>query len=207
MWATPKSAGDTPAAPVHPVPGVDDSSSPGVVDPVRLERAARESFQFIWRCLRRFGVRPDHAVDDAAQRVFEIAARKRHLIAPGHERAFLFRTAVFVAAETRRGVARQKEVVDDGKARAEIDPASGPDGLLDRRRWRAVLDALLENLPLELRTVFVLYELEGINMAEIAGLLELPPGTVASRLRRARDEFHTQARRLRARFDNLGGEP
>jgi RNA polymerase sigma-70 factor (ECF subfamily) len=52
--------------------------------------------------------------------------------------------------------------------------------------------------------VFVLYELEGLSMAEIAGLLELPPGTVASRLRRAREEFHAQARRLR---EDFGGDP
>ena len=42
----------------------------------RLGRAVRENFQFIWRSLRRLGVRPDHAVDDAAQHVFEVAARK-----------------------------------------------------------------------------------------------------------------------------------
>ncbi len=176
-------------------------------DSARLERAARQSFQFIWRCLRRFGVRPDHAVDDAAQRVFEIAARKRQSIAPGHERAFFFRTALFVAAEVRRSAARSREFLDDAVVDAEIDPAHGPDGLLDRRRWRAVLDTLLEQLPLELRTVFVLYELEGLKLVEIAQLLELPAGTVASRLRRAREEFHLQARSLRARFDAGQGAP
>jgi RNA polymerase sigma-70 factor (ECF subfamily) len=186
-----------------------DGASPSgaAEDPARLERAARESFQFIWRGLRRFGVRPDHAVDDAAQRVFEIAARKRGAIVPGHERAFFFRTALFVAAEIRRQAARHKECLDEARVQAEADPESGPERLLDRRRWRTVLDTLLEDLSLELRTVFVLYELEGLNMAEIAQLLELPPGTVASRLRRAREGFHTQARRLRGRFDDFGGEP
>ncbi len=55
--------------------------------------------------------------------------------------------------------------------------------------------------------MFVLYELEGLKMADIAGLLEIPPGTVASRLRRAREEFHAQARGLRKRFDDFGGHP
>jgi RNA polymerase sigma-70 factor (ECF subfamily) len=48
-------------------------------------------------------------------------------------------------------------------------------------------------LSLELRAVFVLYELEDFTMAEIARTLELPPGTVASRLRRARETFERLA--------------
>jgi RNA polymerase sigma-70 factor (ECF subfamily) len=185
----------------------DASPSGAALDPARLEQAARESFQFIWRCLRRLGVRPDHAVDDAAQRVFEIAARKQQSIAPGNERAFFFKTALYVAAEIRRQAARRREWPDEARVRAEVDSATGPERLLDQRRWRTVLDELLEALSLELRTVFVLYELEGLSMAEIALLLGLPPGTVASRLRRAREEFHARARCLRQRFDNCGGDP
>jgi len=51
------------------------------------------------------------------------------------------------------------------------------------------------------RTVFVLFELEGFTFTEIAELLEIPRGTVASRLRRARTEFVEGARRLRARLE------
>jgi RNA polymerase sigma-70 factor (ECF subfamily) len=53
-------------------------------------------------------------------------------------------------------------------------------------------------MPLELRTVFVLFELEEMTASEIAQTLDIPPGTVASRLRRAREIFHEQSRRLRA---------
>ena len=52
---------------------------------------------------------------------------------------------------------------------------------------------MLAELPLELRAVFVLYELEQMTMAEIAESLALPPGTVASRLRRARSSFEALA--------------
>jgi RNA polymerase sigma-70 factor (ECF subfamily) len=44
--------------------------------------------------------------------------------------------------------------------------------------------------------VFALYELEELTMAEIASILDLPEGTVASRLRRAREEFRTIAKRF-----------
>ncbi len=50
----------------------------------------------------------------------------------------------------------------------------------------------------------MLFELEGLTMAEIAELCSLAPGTVASRLRRAREDFRAQVRRIQAgaRFDS-----
>jgi RNA polymerase sigma-70 factor (ECF subfamily) len=47
-----------------------------------------------------------------------------------------------------------------------------------------------------LRVVFVLYEFEEMNMSEIADVLEIPRGTVASRLRRARSEFRERVSAL-----------
>ena len=47
-----------------------------------------------------------------------------------------------------------------------------------------------------LRVVFVLYEFEEMNMSEIADVLEIPRGTVASRLRRARAEFRERVAAL-----------
>jgi RNA polymerase sigma-70 factor (ECF subfamily) len=49
----------------------------------------------------------------------------------------------------------------------------------------------------DLRTAFVLYELEHLELREIAALEHIPQGTAASRLRRAREEFSTQCQRLR----------
>jgi RNA polymerase sigma-70 factor (ECF subfamily) len=170
-----------------------------------LELAAADSFQFIWRTLRRLGVRPESAVDDATQRVFEIAARKHRKIQPGHERAFLFKTAVLVAAEERRAQRRGREIADEALVRAAVDTAPLADQLLEQRRHRARLDLLLDELEPNLRTVFVLYELEGLTTPEISELLEIPLGTAASRLRRARSEFQAGTRRLRARL-GIGGE-
>jgi len=46
------------------------------------------------------------------------------------------------------------------------------------------------------RAVFLLFETEGLLMVEIAAMLECPPGTVASRLRRARDKVRAAAARM-----------
>jgi len=63
------------------------------------------------------------------------------------------------------------------------------------------MDDALESLPIELRSVFVLYEMEEMTMAEIAELLGIPAGSVASRLRRARHHFHEYVRRYRAKWE------
>src|ERR1051325_6120343 len=68
----------------------------------RLDQAVRDNYQFIWRSLRRLGLGSDDAVDDATQRVFEIAAKKLPSIEPGRERAFFFKTGLKVAHELRR---------------------------------------------------------------------------------------------------------
>jgi RNA polymerase sigma-70 factor (ECF subfamily) len=68
-------------------------------------------------------------------------------------------------------------------------PWPRPDELADRKRAVEALDAVLAELPVELRVIFILFELEGITMREIAEITEIPPGTVASRLRRAREQF------------------
>ena len=81
---------------------------------------------------------------------------------------------------------------------AVVANAPGADEQLDAARTRAVLDGLLAQMPIELRTVFVLYEIEEMTMAEMATMLELPPGTVASRLRRSRERFQELGRHAQA---------
>jgi RNA polymerase sigma-70 factor, ECF subfamily len=171
----------------------------------RLEAMATENFQFIWRSLRRLGI-PPAGVDDAAQQVFEVASRRLSDIQPGRERAFLFKTALLVAAEGRRSAARRKELHPDSEVEELADPAPSPEEANEWARKRALLDEILLAMGLAERTVFVLFELEELSMAEIAEIVEIPPGTVASRLRRAREEFHAQAKRVRARLSFEGGK-
>ena len=169
----------------------------------RLEALATENFQFIWRSLRRLGI-PPAGVDDAAQQVFEVASRRLSDIEPGRERAFLFKTALLVAAEGRRTAARWRERFPDAVVDELADEAPTPEEANEWARKRALLDEILLAMRLDERTVFVLFELEELSMAEIAEIVEIPPGTVASRLRRAREEFHAQAKRVRARLTFQG---
>ena len=84
------------------------------------------------------------------------------------------------------------------------DASPSPEDLLAARRTLAQLDALLHELPMDLRAVFVLFEIEGLGQDEIAHALDVPKGTVASRLRRARARLAAMlvGRRL---VDRAGG--
>lgn len=164
-------------------------------DEARLSALLDAETDFVWRALRRLGLPPAEA-EDASQRVWLVMARRLADVRPGSERAFLFRTAMNVAAHTRRGHARRPDRVVAIEPEEPVDLAPRPDEALDEERARASLDRVLAELPDDLRAVFVLYELEELTSREIAEALEIPPGSAASRLRRAREAFQRAIERL-----------
>jgi RNA polymerase sigma-70 factor (ECF subfamily) len=174
-------------------------------DSARLRKLLEDHYDFIWRQLRRFGLSDDRA-DDAAQQVFLIASRKLDAITMNSERSFLFGTAMRVASDIRRSAAYRREIAhaDPGAQLADVDGQT-PDEIVDRQRARAMLDEVLETMDLDLRSVFVLFEIEEMTTAEIAQMLSIPHGTVASRLRRAREHFQAQLAKLRR--GDRGGAP
>jgi RNA polymerase sigma-70 factor (ECF subfamily) len=147
-------------------------------------------FDFIWRSARRLGLEPCEA-DDAAQEVFAVAARRLDAIEHGSERPFLFQTLVNVVRNARRTVRRRREEI---QAEVELDGvAESPHEAMERKELRETAHRILAAMDLDQSTVFVLVELEGLTMHEVAELHGVPKGTVASRLRRARAFFSRQA--------------
>lgn len=150
-----------------------------------IEAFVRQHHAFTWRCLRRLGLAPADA-DEAAQRVLIVATGRLDDIAPGAERAFLFRTAAHIAAKVRRSAGRRPETPYADAAEEVAADLPLADELLDQRRARRLLDLALADLPEELAAVIILFEVEGLTTSEVAAALDLRPGTVASRLKRAR---------------------
>jgi RNA polymerase sigma-70 factor, ECF subfamily len=171
----------------------------------RLEAMVAESSAFVWRSLVRLGV-PRADAEDAVQQVFLVAARRLGDIEVGRETAFLFSTALRIAARARRTQQRRREVLE-GEPAEQLDPAPDPEELVDHARARAQLEAILDTMPLELRAVFVLFEIEQLTTPEIAVMLELPVGTAASRLRRAREHFQAAVKRIGAQRTFRGESP
>ena len=188
----------------EPASGPRLSSRVTLADNTRVAEMLRAHFRDVWRIVRRFGV-PENSADDAAQEVFIIAARRLSDIAKGSERPFLLASAVRVAANVRRSLGARRECQQDDSLPEGVDPVPSAEALLDQKRLRQMLDRVLDQLSDDLRVSFVVYELEGMSSPEIAELLDIPVGTVASRLRRAREAFELATSQLRARLTAEGG--
>lgn len=168
----------------------------------RLEAIFKREIDFVARLLRNMGV-VERDVDDAVQQVFIVFSRKLAQIPPDAERGFLVRTAINIAAHNRRSLARKREELGEIPEFEFIQP--GADDLLDTQRARALLDQVLAKMDYNARVVFVLHEIEQRTMSEIALEFGLPPGTVATRLRRGRFVFQRELGRLRRVIDFEAG--
>ena len=152
----------------------------------RLLQLFEQHYEFVWRSLRRLGI-PAANVEDGAQRVFMILSTKLSMVEPGREVSFLYGTARRVASDMRETARLEQGRRDDLDPELASEPFEQPDALLERKQARQQLDHILDELDFDLRSVFVLFELEGFRTGEVADMLALPQGTVASRLRKARE--------------------
>lgn len=173
------------------------------MSPSALRRLVKEHYDFIWRLLARLNVSTPE-VDDAAQQVFMVlVSREQLVIKPGSERAFLYGVALRVAKEFRRKAQSALNHVSPDPD-ALVDRGPDLEAVAERGQARRQLDRILEQMPENLKEAFILFELEDMSVPEIAELVGIPTGTVASRLRRARALFQKAIAELQARRE--GGE-
>jgi len=144
---------------------------------------------------------PD-AADDLVQRIFEacVAARDRIDDERGTFKAYLFgiarRQLVYWFREQRRD-RDHVDTMNDSIAQLTGSPSRI---VALRQEQQTVLEALHE-LPLDLQIALELYYWEELTVPEVAAVLEVPEGTIKSRLHRARQL-------LRDRLDAAGeGDP
>ena len=183
----------SPTTPSAEGPVLLESSAPSEQKPARVESLARlrclivNHHDLVWRTLRRLGVR-DRDIEDAMQQVFIVVGNKLNALEPSRERSFIFGVAIRVASDCRRSVRRHPEDLVTQFIES-TDPRPDPEAKLHRVEQLELLGELLKRLPEEQRAVLMLHEFEEMTVVEIAAMLELPLGTVGSRLRRARLAF------------------
>ena len=102
-------------------------------------------------------------------------------------RNWLYRIAVNATLDVLRR--RPEEQFEDEVIQMSPDQAMGPESALIEKERVALLQQAMRSLPEAARSVLVLREYGGLSYQEIAGVLDVPIGTVMSRLNYARNRM------------------
>lgn len=157
----------------------------------------------VWSYLRRLGI-PERHREDVLHDTFLVAYRQLKDYDPSRPiRPWLFGIAFRVASDHRRRAHSRREILTDN---IEANAGEyGIDSALAIKQLQLMVRAELDRLSFDQRTVFVLHEIEGYSIPEIAEILGENLTALYSRLWRARKQFIEGVRRLRE-AENQGGE-
>jgi RNA polymerase sigma-70 factor (ECF subfamily) len=161
------------------------------------ERRCIEAFQselaYLFRTLRRLGVRSED-LEDAAHEVFIVLDRKWSAYDASRPlRPYLFGIAMRVVAAGRRRQQREEPRI----LRELPGESVPPDEAAEAAQARELVLRALEHIPLQRRAVFVMHDIDEMQMRDIAEALSIPLFTGYSRLRKARREFEAAVKALR----------
>jgi len=158
---------------------------------LEVERVYREHFEFVWANLRRFGV-PREQVEDACHDVFVVVHRRASDFDSGQAsiRTWVFGIVRRVAADYRRSRQRRERKLSRVRSHTVDAPRDSGASSVEAR---TLASELLATLDEEHATIFVLSQLYGVPLSEIAASLDLNPNTVASRLRATRKRLESLA--------------
>ncbi len=174
----------------------EDTSPPlGPASPA-FEAAYRAEFSYVWHSLRRLGI-DDRDLEDLTHDVFMVAHRRFEEYDSSRPiRPWLFGIALRLVSHFRARAHHAREVFTD--APHVHDESAAPDEVASARQQRSILFAALAGLSPEKQSVFVMHDLNGHNMPEVAQALAIPLNTAYSRLRLARADLVDAIVRLRA---------
>lgn len=160
----------------------------------RFEHEALDCLDHVARFARSL-TRDASDADDLVQETYLRAFRGRHTFQPdGDMKRWLFTICKHAFLRTHERETREQAVPLDEPAEETRSAirlhnrlvASGDAALLDRLDLAPAIASALDTLPVSLRTAVVLVDLEGYGYADAAQIMQVPIGTVRSRLFRAR---------------------
>ena len=186
---------------LSPVPA-QDAAPDLTAEPPRpsFEDVYKSLLQYVLRVLWRMGV-PARNLRDVAQEVFLVVHRRFEDYDPRLPmKAWVASIASHLALRHQRLARNRRELLARSEAeRLDVaDPGGDPEALFARAETQRIVRELVQRLESDRRVVFILYELEGLDMRAIAEALQISENTAWDRLRRARREFAAAVKRLSA---------
>lgn len=110
----------------------------------------------------------------------------------------IVKNAFLDAVKSRQSKERELETPIEDEL-GHLQTAALADEVLLRSEARRELRRAMKRVPTAYRLVVVLFDVQGLSYDEIARSLEIPVGTVKSRLKRGRDALREELFRARAR--------
>ncbi len=154
--------------------------------------AFSENVDFVIRTLERLGVFEGDVEDEAHDLFLTIHGHFDEYDASRPLRPWLLAFAVRHASNYRHRSHRRR-TVPSGDVEPEVaskaTSTTPEDDLEDRERQRYVLEAIRQIENYDQRALFIMHELDGVAIPEIATLLGISENTAYSRLRLARKQF------------------
>lgn len=152
-------------------------------------------YNYIWRMVSN---RDD--AEDLAQEVFVRAfASMKSFRRESNIRTWLYRIATNLCIDKYRRSSVEKQLItplmqsgdcnEDAKPLDVPDMTYDPERTYDRTELQAEVQRALSKLPDKLRSVIILYDIEGMSYEEIAETVSCPIGTVKSRIFNARAQL------------------
>ena len=179
-----KEANARPARSVRPDDRARESN-----EPLDIRAIYDAHGDFVWLSLQRLGIQPAD-MDDVAQEVFMIVHRRFDTFdRTGRLTTWLFGICLRVAANYRRRRRSSHEVLAGDASDDRLSTLAAADDLLVRREERHLAERALGHLDVAKRATFVMFEVESLSCEEIAKIMNVPLGTVHSRLHAARRQL------------------
>lgn len=199
----------TPAPDPEPAAGPNRDPAPAIGPPLRpsFEEVYQTLLPYVLVVLWRLGV-ASRDLHDVAHEVFLVVHRRLEDHDPRLSlKPWIAGISANVALRHRALARNQRELLalDDSEPIELADPGLDAERRVAQAETQRIVRELIQRMERERRAVFVLYDLEGSDMRDIAQALQIPVNTAWDRLRRARSEFTAAVKRLSARDpDALG---
>jgi RNA polymerase sigma-70 factor, ECF subfamily len=146
-------------------------------------------FQEVFLRVHRAGAAPGESADD-------------HVPTHGALAPWIMTVTVnVVRSHFRKTSVRSIVALDGAQSERAASGDRGPESALAIKQTTAWLEIAIQQLPLEQREALVLCAVEGLELADAAGALGVPEGTVKTRLRRARMALAESRTRLAVRAE------